>query len=138
VGSEPGAAGVGTRHLYQLRQRLENGPPGHVDSQRPENGSHHVECLTCNSSCEYSDIYLSKDNSYYLLHCLGPQVPYLQVRFYICRKIFLLNLCFRNLCLTKRQMCNKGIQQCRCFRSFSILRKAKIEFAVMTFLFILN
>jgi hypothetical protein len=97
VGSEPGAAGVGTRHLYQLRQSLENGPPSHVDtdSQRPENGSHHVECLTCNSSCEYSDIYLSKDNSYYLLHCLGPQVPYLQVSFTFVEKSIFYNLCLR-------------------------------------------
>jgi hypothetical protein len=84
LGSGPAAAAApaGTRHLYRLS--LENNSNNHggglpQSAENGSDGSRLLTCLTCGSGCDQSDIYLSKDNSHYLLHCLGPQVPFQQV-----------------------------------------------------------
>ena len=36
------------------------------------------ECLTCRSPCLYSETHLSPSFTSYILHCLGPDIPYSQ------------------------------------------------------------
>jgi len=60
VATRPGDPG--SRHLYKLRI-----------------GQQQVECLTCESSCDFYEASFSNSGSYFTLECKGPGIPFSSV-----------------------------------------------------------